>query len=37
MNTNEEIKENIHFLKKGVNFSENNLVAYIIDAKKYRY
>lgn len=33
MNTNEEIKENIHFLKKGVNFSENNLVAYIIDAK----
>lgn len=33
MNTNEEIKENIHFLKKGVNFSENNLVSYIIDAK----
>ena len=33
MNTKEEIKENIHFLKKGVNFSENNLVAYIIDAK----
>lgn len=33
MNTNEEIKENIHFLKKGINFSENNLVAYIIDSK----
>ena len=33
MNTNEEIKENIHFLKKGINFKDNNLVAYIIEAK----
>ncbi|WP_196000200.1 type I pullulanase [Clostridium sp. 1001271B_151109_B4] len=33
MNTNEEIKENIHFLKRGINFRDNNLVAYIIEAK----
>ena len=34
MNSSKEINENIHFLNKGVNFNDNNVVAYIAEGDK---
>lgn len=35
MNNNEEIQKNIKFMKKGINFSTDNVVGYFINSKQY--